>query len=87
MDSSILNLFTKFKFRFIFSIFTYLLYFPELISKKKAFLRMCFVLLSSLMRNYSYPFTVAFTVQSQPAIACSKLTIETLEQGVKCVQS
>ena len=26
-------------------------------------------------------------VQSQPAIACSKLTIETLEQGVKYVQS
>ena len=24
---------------------------------------------------------------SQPAIACSKLTIETLEQGVKYVQS
>ena len=24
---------------------------------------------------------------SQPAITCSKLTIETLEQGVKCVQS
>ena len=26
-------------------------------------------------------------VISQPAIACSKLTIETLEQGVKYVQS
>ena len=26
-------------------------------------------------------------VNSQPAIACSKLTIETLEQGVKYVQS
>ena len=25
--------------------------------------------------------------KSQPAIACSKLTIETLEQGVKYVQS
>ena len=25
--------------------------------------------------------------QSQPAITCSKLTIETLEQGVKYVQS
>ena len=25
--------------------------------------------------------------QTQPAIACSKLTIETLEQGVKYVQS
>ena len=24
---------------------------------------------------------------SQPAITCSKLTVETLEQGVKCVQS
>ena len=32
----------------------------------------------------------AFTVlliQTQPAITCSKLTIETLEQGVKYVQS
>ena len=26
-------------------------------------------------------------VPAQPAIACSKLTIETLEQGVKYVQS
>ena len=26
-------------------------------------------------------------VNAQPAIACSKLTIETLEQGVKYVQS
>ena len=25
--------------------------------------------------------------QSQPAFTCSKLTIETLEQGEKCVQS
>ena len=24
---------------------------------------------------------------TQPAITCSKLTIETLEQGVKCIQS
>ena len=27
------------------------------------------------------------TVQTQPAFTCSKLTIETLEQGVKYVQS
>ena len=27
------------------------------------------------------------TTTTQPAIACSKLTIETLEQGVKYVQS
>ena len=27
------------------------------------------------------------TLQTQPAITCSKLTIETLEQGVKYVQS
>ena len=33
-------------------------------------------------------FTAAFTpVSSQPAITCLKLTIETLEQGVKHVQS
>ena len=25
--------------------------------------------------------------KTQPAITCSKLTIEALEQGVKCVQS
>ena len=28
-----------------------------------------------------------FFIYSQPAITCSKLTIETLEQGVKYVQS
>ena len=31
--------------------------------------------------------TSNFEVASQPAIACSKLTIETLEQGMKYVQS
>ena len=31
--------------------------------------------------------TSYFEVASQPAIACSKLAIETLEQGVKYVQS
>ena len=39
---------------------------------------------------YSYFFVsagVLFDGPSQPAIACSKLTIETLEQGVKYVQS
>ena len=31
---------------------------------------------------------ISFLVKfSQPAITCSKLTIETLEQGVKCVQN
>ena len=30
---------------------------------------------------------VGLTTISQPAITCSKLTIETLEQGVKYVQS
>ena len=29
----------------------------------------------------------SFSVTSQPPITCSKLTIETLEQGVKYVQS
>ena len=29
----------------------------------------------------------SYKVLSQPAITCSKLTIETLEQGVKYVQS
>ena len=31
--------------------------------------------------------TSSFIGNTQPAIACSKLTIETLEQGVKYVQS
>ena len=31
--------------------------------------------------------TVCFTRLSQAAFSCSKLTIETLGQGVKCVQS
>ena len=28
-----------------------------------------------------------YLVTTQPAFTCSKLTIETLEQGVKCVQN
>ena len=32
-------------------------------------------------------FKVILIIISQPAITCSKLTIETLEQGVKYVQS
>ena len=32
-------------------------------------------------------FRVQLTIHSKPAIACSKLTIETQEQGVKYVQS
>ena len=34
-----------------------------------------------------YLLTSTFVEDSQAAIACSKLTIETLEQGVKYVQS
>ena len=33
------------------------------------------------------PLIMRDIIPSQPAIACSKLTIETLEQGVKYVQS
>ena len=32
-------------------------------------------------------FSGCFRPLSQTAITCSKLTVETLEQGVKCVQS
>ena len=32
-------------------------------------------------------FVYTFLASSQPAFTCSKLTIETLEQGVKYVQS
>ena len=35
----------------------------------------------------SYEGMRVFSAESQPAITCSKLTIETLEQGVKYVQS
>ena len=31
--------------------------------------------------------TIPYCIITQPAITCSKLTIETLEQGVKYVQS
>ena len=34
-----------------------------------------------------FPHTLRVKGNSQPAITCSKLTIETLEQGVKYVQS
>ena len=36
-----------------------------------------------IVNNFSKPISY----QSQPAFICSKLTIETLEQGVKYVQS
>ena len=38
---------------------------------------------------YIFTFTLGqlFKVKAQPEIRCSKLTIETLEQGLKCVQS
>ena len=32
-------------------------------------------------------FDIDDTILTKPVITCSKLTIETLEQGVKCVQS
>ena len=34
-----------------------------------------------------YEVVLLFLLASQPAIICSKLTRETLEQSVKCVQS
>ena len=37
--------------------------------------------------GWKLPFVKNNFDESQPAIACSKLTIETLEQGVKYVQS
>ena len=36
---------------------------------------------------YCEPLPFKINVRTQPAITCSKLTIETLEQGVKYVQS
>ena len=40
-----------------------------------------------LMTSWKILLTPSKIVISQPAITCSKLTIETLEQGVKYVQS
>ena len=37
--------------------------------------------------NLLYNVYIEITIISQPAITCSKLIIETLEQGVKYVQS
>ena len=37
--------------------------------------------------KFKHSFRDTLNSLSQPAIACSKLTIETLEQGVKYVQS
>ena len=39
------------------------------------------------MQNQVFPVIIDFIVLSQPAFRCSKLTKETLEQGVKYVQS
>ena len=43
--------------------------------------------LLSVINNKIYRLKKSGVSPSQPAIACSKLTIETLEQGVKYVQS
>ena len=41
-----------------------------------------------LVWKYSFIFVVSkMWAHIQPAVTCSKLTIETLEQGVKYVQS
>ena len=37
--------------------------------------------------NFLYKLNMILVKSSQPAITCSKLTMETLEQGVKYVQS
>ena len=37
--------------------------------------------------NFEQFYRIATMVSPQPAITCSKLTIETLKQGVKYVQS
>ena len=37
--------------------------------------------------NFEQSYRIAIMVSPQQAITCSKLTIETLEQGVKYVQS
>ena len=39
------------------------------------------------LQNLAKPCSDVVQKHSQPAIVCSKLTIETLEQGVKYVQS
>ena len=39
------------------------------------------------LQNGSSETSITFSERTQPAITCSKLTIETLEQGVKYVQS
>ena len=40
-----------------------------------------------IIEFYEQWFATKICKPAQPAIACSKLTIETLEQGVKYVQS
>ena len=40
-----------------------------------------------MLRVWYYGYYSTFAVMNQPAIICSKLTIETLEQNVKHVQS
>ena len=39
------------------------------------------------LQNGSSEPSITFSERTQPEITCSKLTIETLEQGVKYVQS
>ena len=44
-------------------------------------------LLSKCLFQIHNSFKIPVTQIAQPAFTCSQLTIETLEQGVKCVQS
>ena len=72
---------------FIFAIFELIDKWVESFSESY----ICMVLLSfhTFFQKFFFQITLLniFKLDSQPAIACSKLTIETLEQGVKYVQS
>ena len=45
------------------------------------------VAMNILVMSFVLQYIFDLQILTQPAIACSKLTIETLEQGVKYVQS
>ena len=49
--------------------------------------RMIFIVVSTSFLDFEQIIVFLFFLTSQPTFTCSKLTIETLEQSVKYVQS
>ena len=76
----------SFLMRFIFST-VHLFYYKQPVYKQLALEWQIAKQLSELNKNKNHRLKKSGVFPSQPAFTCSKLTIETPEQGVKYVQS